>query len=194
MAGGWQHPPVDDDRRTWDERYADQLAGPPTPPVGLAEVPDHLPPRGRALDIACGLGATAVWAAQRGFDVLGLDVSPVAVAMAGDLAGRLGVAGRARFVTHDLDGGLPAEAAGPYQLVVCQRFRDPRLYGPLQARLAPGGVVVVTVLSAAGHKGRPGRFHAPPGELLEAFGRLEVLYAREGGGEATVVARRPDAG
>jgi 2-polyprenyl-3-methyl-5-hydroxy-6-metoxy-1,4-benzoquinol methylase len=185
---------VDDDRRTWDDRHAEQLAGPPLPPAGLDEVLDALPPAGPALDVACGLGATAVWAAQQGFEVLGLDVSPVAVAAATELARTVGVADRARFVVHDLDRGLPAEAVGPHQLVVCQRFRQPDLYRVLSSSLAPGGLLVVTVLSTVGHRGRRSPYRAEPGELLDAFDDLEVLFAREGAGEATVVARRPGAG
>lgn len=182
---------MDDDRARWDERYADQLAGPPTAPVGLAEVAGELPGGGRALDVACGLGATAVWAAGRGFEVLGLDVSPVAIAGATALAERWGVTDRTTFRTHDLDRGLPAEAAGPFDLITCQRFRAPALYRPLADRLAEGGVLVVTVLSAVGAKGRPGRFAAPEGELVRAFEHLDIRWAREGGGEATVVAVRP---
>ena len=160
------------------------------PPVGLGPVLDRLPPGGSALDVACGLGSTAVWAARQGFDTLGVDVSPVASQRAGELAEQHGVGGMARFEVHDLDAGLPPAANGPHDLVICQRFRNPDLYPQMVRQLADGGLVVVTVLSVVGHQGRPGRFHAPEGELLEAFASLEVLYAIEGAGEATVVARR----
>jgi SAM-dependent methyltransferase len=183
---------VDDDRRTWDNRYADQLAPPPGPPLGLVGLLGVVPAGGSALDVACGLGSTTVWAARSGFDALGLDVSPVAVQRAEELAERLGVGDRARFEVHDLDGGLPeATADGPYGLIICQRFRQPDLYPELPVRLAPGGVLVVTVLSVVGAKGRPGPHHAPEGELARAFPDLEVLRATEGAGEATVVARHP---
>lgn len=181
---------MDDDRRTWDDRYADQLAPPPLPPAGLGEVADHLPPGGRALDLACGLGSTSVWAAQRGFTTLGIDISPVAIERANELAQRIDVGDRVRFEVHDLDLGLPPAAEGPYDLIVCQRYRDPALYPLMRQRLAPGGVLAVTTLSVVGLRGRPGPHHAPEGELVAAFGTLELLYAIEGGGEATVVARR----
>lgn len=180
-----------DDRRRWDERYADRLAGPALAPVGLGERPELVPAGGRALDVACGLGATAVWAARQGFEVVGVDVSGVAVDKARELAERLDVADRARFVVHDLEAGLPPVADGPFQLVVCQRYRQRDLYPALASRLAPGGVLAVTVLSAVGHRGRPGPFHAPEGELLAAFARLELVHHAEGAGEATLVARRP---
>jgi len=75
--------------------------------------------------------------------------------------------------------------------VICQRFRDPRLYGALFAATAPGGMLVITVLSVVG-AGAPGEFHAPRGELATAIGAfdVEVLRDVEGNGEATLVGRR----
>jgi hypothetical protein len=70
---------------------------------------------------------------------------------------------------------------------VCQRFRDPARYPELAARLAPGGLLVVTVLSEVGEG--PGPFRAPAGELRAAFGGLEVLHHAERDGEAGIVAR-----
>ena len=96
--------------------------------------------------------------------------------------------GRVRWWRHDLDVGLPDACAGPYAVVVCQRYRDPALYPALAARLAAGGLLVVTVLSTVG--GRAGRWRAGPGELPAAFPGLEVLAAAEGDGEAHLVARR----
>jgi 2-polyprenyl-3-methyl-5-hydroxy-6-metoxy-1,4-benzoquinol methylase len=34
---------------------------------------------GRALDVGCGTGTNALWLAKQGFDVLGIDVAPVAI-------------------------------------------------------------------------------------------------------------------
>jgi hypothetical protein len=45
---------------------------------------------------------------------------------------------------------------------------------------------VVTVLSEVGDE--PGRFRAGPGELLAAFGGLDVLAHTERDGEASLVA------
>jgi hypothetical protein len=99
------------------------------------------------------------------------------------LAAREGVT--VRWWLHDLDAGLPG--ADTYDVVVCQRFRDPARYPELVARLAPGGLLVVTVLSEVGEG--PGPFRAPAGELRAAFGALEVLHHAERDGEASIVAR-----
>ena len=54
-----------------------------------------------------------------------------------------------------------------------------------------GGIGIVTVLSEVGADS-PGVFHAPSGELLEAFDRpdTDVLHHDERSGQASVVFRR----
>jgi 2-polyprenyl-3-methyl-5-hydroxy-6-metoxy-1,4-benzoquinol methylase len=181
------------DRERWDARHrAVDDAGPavgPMPPDALRGREHLLPRGGRALDVACGRGAVAVSLAARGFAVDAVDVSEVAVAAGAALAERHGVGERVRWWRHDLDTGLPAGCTGPYDAVVCQRFRDPALYPVLAGRLAPGGLLVVTVLSQVDEG--PGPFRARPGELVAAFRGLTVLDHHEGDGEASLVARAP---
>jgi SAM-dependent methyltransferase len=177
------------DRDRWDARHAAVAEDRPLPPDELRDRAELLPAGGRALDVACGRGAVAVWLALRGFVVDAVDVSGVGLAAAAGLAGRHGVAAAVRLAAHDLDAGLPDDCAGPYDVVVCQRYRDPRLYPRLVERLAAGGLLVVTVLSEVGDE--PGRWRAAPGELRAAFGGLAVLAEREGNGEAGLLARRP---
>lgn len=128
----------------------------------------------------------AVWLALRGLAVEAVDLSPVGLAHARALADRAGV--DVTWVEADLDDGLPV--SGIYDVVVCQRFRDPALYPALVDALAPGGLLVITVLSEVGDTG--GAFRAAPGELLAAFSHLDVLAHAEGGGEASLLACRPD--
>jgi SAM-dependent methyltransferase len=178
-----------EDRDRWDARHAAVSDDRPLPPDELRDRVELLPAGGRALDVACGRGAVAVWLALRGFVVDAVDVSGVGLAAAAGLAARHGVASAVRLTAHDLDAGLPEDCPGPYDLVVCQRFRAPRLYPRLVERLAAGGLLVVTVLSEVGDE--PGRWRAAPGELRAAFGGLVVLAEREGNGAAGLLARRP---
>jgi 2-polyprenyl-3-methyl-5-hydroxy-6-metoxy-1,4-benzoquinol methylase len=182
---------ADADRERWDARHAAAGAAGagqvPAPPDALRGREELLPPGGRALDVACGRGTVAVWLAARGFAVDAVDVSPVALEAGAALADRHGLGGRVRWWRHDLDAGLHVGCAGPYDVVVCQRFRDPARYPELAARLAPGGLLVVTVLSEVGEG--PGPFRAPAGELPAAFGHLDVLHHGERDGEASLVAR-----
>ncbi|MGI5130734.1 class I SAM-dependent methyltransferase [Pseudonocardia sp. CA-107938] len=167
-----------DDAQRWDARHAGADDVGPLPPDLLRGREDLLPAGGRALDVACGRGAVSRWLAARGFAVDAVDVSPVGLSAVGP-----GV----RTVLHDLDDGLPPSCTGPYDVVVCQRFRDPRLYPQLAASLAPGGLLVITVLSEVDEG--PGPFRAPAGELRAAFAGLDVLVDVEQDGEAGLVAR-----
>ena len=184
---GGRIPDMQDDALRWDGRYARRAAGAPAAPDGLDGV--ELPGGGRCLDIACGLGAQSLWAASLGFDVTALDASPVAIAAVRAGAIERGLAHRIDAQVTDLDAGLPAGTTGAFALVICQRFRDPRLYGQIAGALAPGGVLVITVLSRIGADDA-GEFHAPGGELLAGFGDLVVIEHHEGAGAATLVARR----
>ncbi|GAA4555921.1 class I SAM-dependent methyltransferase [Pseudonocardia xishanensis] len=215
----------DADRLRWDARHAAVGPGTPLPPDGLRGRLDLLPAVGRALDLACGRGAVAVWLAQRGLVVDGVDVSGAALTSARTLArsasgtpppasgtpplasgtpspasptpgrgsetpgseGERVGAGAVRWIQADLDAGMPV--AGPYDLVVCQRFREPALYPALADVLAPGGLLVITVLSEVDDE--PGPFRASPGELATAFPTLETLAHEERNGEATLIARAP---
>ncbi|WP_433284703.1 class I SAM-dependent methyltransferase [Pseudonocardia sp. CA-142604] len=182
-----------EDRERWDARHrAVAAAGAPavpTPPDALRGREHLLPAGRRALDVACGRGTVAVWLAERGFGVDAVDVSEPALAAGAALAADRAVGEQVRWWPHDLDEGLPDECAGPYDVVVCQRFRDPALYPVLAHRLAPGGLLVVTVLSVVGDEGGP--FRAAPGELLAAFDGLTRLDHTERDGEASLLARRP---
>lgn len=178
----------DDDRARWDGRYTGALTGAPGPPEALAGRTALLPRTGRALDVACGRGTVALWLALRGLRVDAVDVSGAAMAALASAATHHRVAGRVHPVVHDLDAGLPPSCPGPYQVVVCQRFRDPARYPELVDRLAPGGLLVITVLSEVG--GSPGPFRAPCGELARAFADLEVLADSEADGLAHLVGSR----
>lgn len=56
--------------------------------------------QGRAIDLGCGVGREAIYLAQHGFDVTGVDTSPTAIRMAELAAAREGV--RVMFVVDDL--------------------------------------------------------------------------------------------
>lgn len=179
-----------DDAERWNARYQGRTTGEPSMPKGLGGI--ELARGGRCLDVACGLGEQTIWAARQGFTVLALDASDVAITALNSAAMIAGVRDRIESRVVDLDQGLPADVLGAFDLVVCQRYRDPDLYEQLVYATRPGGVIVVTVLSQVGLDGDAGPFHAPPGELVDAYRTtdVEVLRHVELDGEATLVARR----
>ena len=177
-----------EDQRRWDERYTSKgpaSSGAVGPPDVFADHVDDFPTTGRALDVACGRGFAAVWLAQRGLEVVGLDVSAVAIGQARELARHSGVDDHCRFDVVDLDDGLPDGPA--VDVILCHRFRDPRLDQAFIERLAPGGLLATAALSEVGAE--PGPFRAAPGELAVAFAELDVIAAGEGQGQAWLLAR-----
>lgn len=183
-----------EDGPSWNERYAASPAPSPRAPDAFDRWPELaslLPASGRGVDIASGTGAVTLWLAEHGLEVAALDVSDVAIGRLEAAAASKGMSARIDARIVDLDQGLPADLVD-LDVVVCQRFRDPTLYGPIVDRLRSGGLAVVTVLSSVGSSG-PGPFRAEPGELSIAFGadeRSETLHHFEGDGIAHVVVRR----
>ena len=81
------------DRGDWNERYSgSELLWTATPNRFLVAEASGLEP-GRALDLACGEGRNAVWLAERGWQVTGVDFSDVAIEKARELAAARGVEG-----------------------------------------------------------------------------------------------------
>ena len=78
-------------REDWNARYAQkELLWTAEPNRLFAAEVGGLEP-GRALDVACGEGRNAVWLAERGWRVTGVDFSDVALAKAAQLAEARGV-------------------------------------------------------------------------------------------------------
>src|SRR5262245_15068889 len=106
-----------DDRQRWDAKYAEKAAPEKLDPDNwLIEQTRDLKP-GRALELACGLGQNAVWLTRQGWQVDAVDVSPVGLRLAADLAARNGVS--VNWITADLDDFRPEEEA--YDLAVVFR-------------------------------------------------------------------------
>jgi SAM-dependent methyltransferase len=80
------------DSARWDRRYAEgQLLWGSRPNRFLEQEAAGLD-AGRAIDLACGQGRNAVWLAEQGWEVTGVDFSAVALDQARALAAERGVA------------------------------------------------------------------------------------------------------
>jgi SAM-dependent methyltransferase len=80
----------------------------------------------RAIDLGCGSGGVSIELAQAGFEVVGVDFSPVALAKARAAAERRGVGpDRLTFVAGDLTAGHVQGVEGPFDLPpAARRWRD----------------------------------------------------------------------
>ena len=169
----------DTDREHWNARYeSGEYAARTHPSALLAAWIDRLP-RGRALDVACGLGRNAIHLAAHGYAVDAMDISGVALAKARERARTAGV--EVNWIEADLE--QPDIARGTYDVVVVARFLDRPLIPRLIDALRPGGHVVydhhyIAPVAVDGPKSH--RFRARPNELLERFRALRVLSYEEG--------------
>ncbi|MDI9917873.1 class I SAM-dependent methyltransferase [Rhodococcus sp. IEGM 1379] len=76
------------DAAAWDKKYEQtELVWGVPPNELLVEYATALP-HGQALDLACGEGRNALWLATRGWEVTGIDFSPVAIEKARAIATR----------------------------------------------------------------------------------------------------------
>ncbi len=168
-----------EDRARWEERYRAGSHAESLPDPLLERALAFAPPRGRALDVACGRGRHAIALAQRGYDVDAIDISPEGLASARERAGPL----RIRWIEADLDGWQPPQAA--YAVVVCVDFTEERLFPRLLGALAPGGILV--------YAGRPRAlcsFGPRPGDAARWFSSLPTLHSRDTEERVEFVGRR----
>ncbi|MCW2752207.1 MAG: class SAM-dependent methyltransferase, partial [Aeromicrobium sp.] len=148
----------------WDATYAERptiWSGQPNAQL-VAEVADLSP--GFALDVGSGEGADAVWLAQRGWDVTGVDISPVALERAREHAAEAGVS--VTFEVRDLLSTPPSPAS--YDLVSAQFFQlaDPErsvFMRRLGDVVRPGGQLLVVghLLTASMTPTHVERFYTP---------------------------------
>lgn len=151
--------------RSWNESYASgELpwdTGQPEPLLVEFVTSGAVTPA-RTLEIGAGTGTNSIWLAERGFDVLGIDVSPLAVEKAqAKLAGR---ALSCRFASLDFLAALPSD--GPFQFVFDRGcfhiFDEPgerqRFAAQVATALSPGGVWLSLIGSTEG----PPREVGPP--------------------------------
>jgi len=117
--------------------------------------PELLAP-GRAVDLGCGAGANAVFLAQAGFDVVGIDFSPVALRKARRAALAAGVSQRLRLLRADLTAPSLPGVEGPFDLLVDYGTLDDlaptdrRAMAATIIRLArPGSIFVLYAFHAA---------------------------------------------
>lgn len=189
-------------REKWDSRYR-SAEGLPERALILREYDHLLPAPGRALDLACGLGASALWLAERGFRVSAWDLSPVAIGRLAALPNEGGPVVDASVRDVIAEPPLPRT----FDLILVAHFLDRGLAPAIAAALRPGGVLFYQTFSreAVSDCGPSDpAYRLAPNELLRLFPDLIVRAYRDDGrlGDTSrgirdlvlLVAQRPDRG
>jgi tellurite methyltransferase len=169
-----------DDQVRWDRQHA-QSHGVEPPSTFLRQLLENdawwVPP-GRALDIAAGKGRNALYLAERGFEVVAVDISRVALDAARRHAEQKHL--HVAFQQLDLEQSFPE---GEYDLILNINYLQRSLFPKIKAALKLGGhVIFETYLidqKETGHPRNPSYLLAH-NELLEHFRDFRVLYYREG--------------
>lgn len=130
----------------WEGRYAgDERVWSGRVNRTVADIAASLP-SGTALDLGCGEGGDALWLAEHGWQVTGVDISETAIARAREAAASADLADRARFVRAELPGGIPE---GAFDLVTASFLHSPVTLDRLEilraaaSRVASGGHLLV---------------------------------------------------
>lgn len=170
-----------EDQDRWDGRHASgHAADGPSPFLRqIFESSSWRIQRGRALDIATGKGRNALFLAERGFSVEGVDISEVALEEARREAGEKGLS--IIFRQADLESIELPEAA--YDIILNFNFLERSLIPKTKKALKLGGhIVFETYLidqRVLGHPRNP-VYLLGHNELLELFREFRILYYREG--------------
>jgi SAM-dependent methyltransferase len=149
----------------WDEHYATGHL-----PWDTGEPDEHLVrlvreggvSPGRALEVGCGTGTNCVWLAEQGFEVLGLDVAPRAIAAARAKLSQRQLA--CRFEVHDFLADAPPTGSFDFAFdrgcwhVFDEHETRARFAERVAALLAPGGLWLSLIGSTEG----PPRDVGPP--------------------------------
>jgi len=170
-----------DDQVRWDRQHAETHGAEPPSTLLRQILESHgwqCPP-GRALDIAAGKGRNALYLAERGFEVVAVDISRVALDAARLHAEQKHL--QVDFQQLDLEeGGFPE---GEYDLILNINYLQRSLIRRIKAVLRVGGHVIFETYSIdqqmIGHPKNPNYLLAH-NELLDHFRDFRVLYYREG--------------
>ncbi len=178
------------DRQKWDRKWA-AAAGAKYDVHRLLTENVELLSSGVALDVACGRGQNAIWLAQRGYQVLGVDISSVALESARKSARLSGLEDQAVFEQVDLNKWRPKDVY--YDLIAVFRFLDRALFPHLADALRPDGLLFYATRHTGLLQRLPDANRAyllRRGELRSAIPRLTLLHYHEDEENAYLIARR----
>lgn len=128
-----------DSKTQWDEKYSrSSFIFGKSPVQFLAENYQYIPYEGTVLDMGMGEGRNAVFLAQKGYKVTGVDISSVAVKKSYLLAQEFGV--KIKGVVASLSDYKIAPES--FDAIVCFYYVDRSLVEKIKSWLKPGGILI----------------------------------------------------
>jgi tellurite methyltransferase len=170
-----------DSKSAWDAKFnRPNFVFGKRPAEFLAENYAFLPFEGTVLDVGMGEGRNAVFLAQKGFKVTGVDISSVAIKKANLLAKEYGVKVKS-VVASMKEYQIPP---GSYDSIICFYYVDHTMLEKLRSWLRPGGILIYEAYTLRQRK-LPSHQHDPLNhflkeqELLRMFPGMRVLKYEE---------------
>ena len=166
------------ERARWNEKH--RKGGHHLPSIPLLMYQGRLT-KGRALDVAGGLGETAAVLSLAGWTVTMADLSDVAVGRAAKRSRELKA--DVRVVQAD---ALRLPFRGPFETIVVTRFLERAILPELIRLLAPGG----TLFCEQSLEGIAERYCVQPGEFPRLCPQLDVVLDTVDGDRSVYIGRK----
>jgi tellurite methyltransferase len=170
-----------DSKSAWDAKFnRPQFIFGKRPADFLSQNYHYLPFEGSVLDMGMGEGRNAVFLAQKGFKVTGIDISSVAVKKSHLLAKEYGV--KIKAIAASLKDYKIAPAS--FDAIICFYYVDRDLLENIKTWLRPGGILIYEAHTTK-QRLHPAFRHDPPEyflkeqELLKLFTGMRVLKYEE---------------
>ena len=161
------------DQTRWDKYYnmEEFLYG--TEPIPFLKDNISLLPKNKALDLAMGEGRNGVYLATQGFEVLGLDISPIGLNKAQQLAKHFNTTIQTRVV--DLENYQLKKNS--YDVIICTYYLQRDLFDQIKDSLKPGGMVLIETFNTdyLKYSRFPKKYLLKHNELLEIFKDFKVI-------------------
>ncbi len=168
-------------KEKWNNIYSKVEADQYTPSKVITENPHLLPKEGRALDLACGAGADAIYLAKYGLQVDAWDISDTIIDKLSAHAkkNKLSIEAQARDINQ-----RPPEN-NYYHVISVSHFLERDLIPILIRSLKPGGLIYYQTFSKTVTPSYSGPrnldFRLGENELLNLFAELQLIVYREEG-------------
>lgn len=184
----------------WNEKYRRERALwlEMEPRLLLEHFKSQIPSEGLVLDVACGVGTTAIYLAALGLNVIGLDISEYALHLARTKTRQLGF--HVHFAVADMSRiWLPENY---FDLITNFHFLERAAIPVLKRALKPGGMILFETFMATASTTTTPEYYLKPGELKSIFEKFTVIHYAEfmhqhsqhhgERGTAQLVARKPE--
>lgn len=142
----------------------------------LLDYADQLPQTGLALDAAAGVGIHGLFLAERGWQVIALDISEVGLRLARAAAVEKGL--RMETAVFDLSAH-PWLPANTFDVILNFRFLERGTFPLYRKALKPGGWLLFETFVRPTREVTDPDYFLQPGELRAAFSDFRIIHSAQ---------------